>query len=55
MGENAMKFKQKRTSLERRNIGENNTFGYFGHTVSRVYDEAFAPSARRDGELSFPS
>jgi hypothetical protein len=32
MGESAMKFKVKREERRRRNLSENNAFGYFGHT-----------------------
>jgi len=32
MGESAMKFKVKREAWRRRNLSENNAFGYFGHT-----------------------
>src|SRR5438445_4977914 len=35
MGESAMKFKVKREAWRRRNLSENNAFGYFGHTASR--------------------
>src|SRR5919201_1908474 len=35
MGESAMKFKVKREERRRRNLSENNAFGYFGHTGHR--------------------
>src|SRR2546425_9579498 len=36
MGESAMKFKVKREERRRRNLSENNAFGYFGHTTVRL-------------------
>jgi hypothetical protein len=36
MGESAMKFKVKREERRRRNLSENNAFGYFGHTTVTV-------------------
>jgi hypothetical protein len=39
MGESAMKFKVKREERRRRNLSENNAFGYFGHTGKNTTEQ----------------